>query len=93
MATQINYSLEFEGIKRTPYIEIFTPYNGTYTINASREILELDEAGDVLRRVHSPAVIKQQNDFGTEPVIVNGKSITPAEIAEALKLIIERWDP
>lgn len=93
MAVNATYSKAFTGIKRTAHIEIDAPYGLSPTIEANREILEIVD-GEVAQRVIAPTVHRRLADCSPIETVTTstGKSLTAAEIAEAVALMIDSWD-
>lgn len=77
--------------KRTWRIQIFTDYGSDYRAEFLREELKTLPDHSVLARAQLPTVARALSNVAAESVTVNGKTITGAELAEALKKFGDKW--
>jgi hypothetical protein len=93
MARQRTRNLQVERVEteRTVMIQINTPRsNPNYQITARRERL-ISDNGDPEVVVGHVDVYRGLFDVAIETVTVNGKTLSVAELATAVSMLIDRW--
>lgn len=78
---------------RTRFIEISIPYGQLPSLRAHREVVNVDDEGNVLDHKNSPEVNRKMEDVAAESFTCkDGTKISLPNLAEALSSLIDKWE-